>query len=110
MPTSNAGQGGTMELVFMLVTFGLIFYFMIIRPQSKRNAEHKKMMEDLKVGTEVLTHGGIIGSVKKMKEKNSYVVISISENTDLTIKKDYITTILPKGSMQSIAKWGIKID
>ena len=104
MPTSAGNQGGTIELIFMVVTFGLIFYFMIIRPQSKRNKEHQKMMSELKVGSEVLTHGGIIGSVKKIKDKNHYIIISICENTDLTIKKDYITSILPKGSMQSIAK------
>ena len=47
--------GGTMELIFMLAIFGLIFYFMIFRPQSKRVKEHKNLMSSISKGDEVLT-------------------------------------------------------
>lgn len=104
MFTSNEGQSDPIQMVIMLAVFGLFFYFMVIRPQSKRNQEHKKIMESLKKGTEVLTNGGIIGSIKKVKDKNDYVVIELNETTEITIKKDYITAILPKGSMHSIIK------
>lgn len=95
-------SGGVMELVFMLVVFGLIFYFMIFRPQSKRVKEHKNLMASIGKGDEVLTNGGILGKVAKISDENDYVLLSLNENTQITIKKDYIAAVLPKGSIQSL--------
>ncbi|MBO2663117.1 preprotein translocase subunit YajC [Shewanella algae] len=95
-------SGGTMELVFMLVIFGLIFYFMIFRPQSKRVKEHKNLMASLGKGDEVLTSGGIIGKIAKISDENDYVLLSLNDSTQITIKKDYIAAVLPKGSIQSL--------
>lgn len=94
--------GGTMELVFMLVMFGLIFYFMIFRPQSKRVKEHKSLMESISKGDEVLTSGGILGKVTKISADSDYVLLAINDNNQITIKKDYIAAVLPKGSLQSL--------
>ena len=94
--------GGTMELVFMLVMFGLIFYFMIFRPQSKRVKEHKNLMASISKGDEVLTSGGILGKVTKISEESDYVLLAINDNNQITIKKDYIAAVLPKGSIQSL--------
>ena len=96
------GAGGTMELVFMLVIFGLIFYFMIFRPQSKRVKEHKNLMASISKGDEVLTSGGILGKVTKISDENDYVLLAINDNNQITIKKDYIAAVLPKGSIQSL--------
>ena len=52
-----------MSLILMLVVFGLIFYFMILRPQQKRTKEHKKLMDSIAKGDEVLTNGGLVGRV-----------------------------------------------
>lgn len=95
-------QGGTMELIFMLVIFGLIFYFMIFRPQSKRVKEHKSLMSSLSKGDEVLTSGGILGKIAKISDENDYVLLSLNDTTQITIKKDYIAAVLPKGSIQSL--------
>jgi preprotein translocase subunit YajC len=94
--------GGTMEMIFMLVIFGLIFYFMIFRPQSKRVKEHKNLMAAIGKGDEVLTSGGILGKVAKINDDSDYVLLSINESAQITIKKDYITAVLPKGSIQSL--------
>lgn len=94
--------GGTMEMIFMLVIFGLIFYFMIFRPQSKRVKEHKNLMSAIGKGDEVLTSGGILGKVAKISDDSDYVLLSINESAQITIKKDYITAVLPKGSIQSL--------
>ncbi|NRD74633.1 preprotein translocase subunit YajC [Shewanella sp. VB17] len=99
---SATGAGGTMELVFMLAIFGLIFYFMIFRPQSKRVKEHKNLMGSLGKGDEVLTTGGILGKIAKINEENDYVLLSLNEATEITIKKDYIAAVLPKGSIKSL--------
>ncbi len=101
--TSGAGgAGGTMELIFMLVIFGLIFYFMIFRPQSKRVKEHKNLMSSLSKGDEVLTSGGILGKIAKISDENDYVLLAINETSEITIKKDYIAAVLPKGSIKSL--------
>ena len=94
--------GGTMESIFMLVIFGLIFYFMIFRPQSKRVKEHKNLMSSLSKGDEVLTSGGILGKIAKISDENDYVLLSLNDTTQITIKKDYIAAVLPKGSIQSL--------
>tara|TARA_B100001094_G_scaffold295291_1_gene316537 strand:+ start:17794 stop:18102 length:309 start_codon:yes stop_codon:yes gene_type:complete len=102
MFSANGSQGNPMEMVFMLVMFGLIFYFMIYRPQSKRAKEHKGLMSSLSKGDEVLTNGGLVGKIQKISDSNDYVLLSISDATQITIKKDYIAAVLPKGSMQSL--------
>ncbi len=56
--TGAPAQGSPMFLILMLVVFGLIFYFMILRPQQKRTKEHKKLMDSIAKGDEVLTNGG----------------------------------------------------
>lgn len=94
--------GGSMELIFMLVVFGLIFYFMIFRPQSKRAKEHKNLMSSLSKGDEILTNGGILGKIAKVSDDNDYVLISLNDDTQVTVKKDFITAVLPKGSIQSL--------
>lgn len=99
---STPQGGGTMELIFMLVIFGLIFYFMIFRPQSKRVKEHKNLMSSLGKGDEVLTSGGILGKIAKISDDNDYVLLSLNDTTQITIKKDYIAAVLPKGSIQSL--------
>ncbi len=54
--TGAPAQGSLMSLILMLVVFGLIFYFMILRPQQKRTKEHKKLMDSIAKGDEVLTN------------------------------------------------------
>ncbi|PSJ44923.1 preprotein translocase subunit YajC [Zobellella endophytica] len=98
----GGAAGGGMEMIIMLVVFGLIFYFMIFRPQSKRVKEHKNLMSSLSKGDEVLTNGGLVGKISKISTENDYVVLSLSEQTQVTIKKDFITAVLPKGSIQSL--------
>lgn len=94
-------QGGTMQLIIMLVVFGLIFYFMILRPQQKRAKEHRKLMDSISKGDEVLTNGGLIGRVSKVSE-TGYLVIELNDTNEVTIKRDYVTAVLPKGTMKSL--------
>ncbi|GAA4896627.1 preprotein translocase subunit YajC [Ferrimonas pelagia] len=100
--SSAPQQGGGIEMMIMLAVFGLIFYFMILRPQNKRVKEHKSLVESLSKGDEVLTSGGLVGKIAKVKEDNDYVVIALNDQTEVTIKKDFISAVLPKGSIQSL--------
>ncbi|MDO2947170.1 preprotein translocase subunit YajC [Aeromonas simiae] len=97
-----APQGGGMEMIIMLAVFGLIFYFMIYRPQAKRVKEHKNLMSSLAKGDEVLTSGGLVGKIVKVSTENDYLVLALNEQTQITIKRDFVTAVLPKGSLQSL--------
>ncbi|ABG14647.1 preprotein translocase subunit YajC [Yersinia pestis] len=95
-------QGNSMtSMLIMLVVFGLIFYFMILRPQQKRAKEHKKLMDSIGKGDEVLTSGGFIGRVTKVAE-TGYVVIALNDTTEVMIKRDFVAAVLPKGTMKAL--------
>ncbi|KFD17598.1 preprotein translocase subunit [Tatumella ptyseos ATCC 33301] len=85
----------------MLVVFGLIFYFMILRPQQKRSKEHKKLMDSITKGDEVLTNGGLVGRISKVSE-TGYVVIALNDTTEVVIKRDFVAAVLPKGTMKAL--------
>jgi preprotein translocase subunit YajC len=97
-----APAGGGMEMLIMLAVFGLVFYFMIYRPQAKRVKEHKGLMSSLGKGDEVLTQGGIVGKITKVSDEKDFVVISINEGTEVTVQKAAVTAVLPKGTMKSL--------
>lgn len=98
----EAQQGSPMSMLIIFAIFGLIFYFMIYRPQAKRNKEHKALMESLAKGTEVLTAGGLIGKISKITEGSSEVVIQLNANSEVTINRNYISAVLPKGSVKTL--------
>lgn len=93
---------GSMSFILMMVVFAAIFYFMIYRPQAKRTKAHKSLMESIAKGDEVLTQGGLIGRVVKVNAENDYLQIELNENNIISIKRDYVTAVLPKGTLKSI--------
>jgi len=97
-----AQQGGGMEMIIMLAVFGLVFYFMIYRPQAKRVKEHKGLMSALSKGDEVLTQGGIVGKITKVSDEKDFLVISIAEGTEVTVQKGAVNAVLPKGTMKNL--------
>lgn len=97
-----APQGTGFEMLIMLGMFAVIFYFMIYRPQSKRAKEHKNLMASMSKGDEVLTNGGLIGKITKIADDNEYIAIALNDNNEVVIKKDFITAVLPKGTLKSL--------
>ena len=94
--------GGGFEMIIMLAVFGLIFYFMIYRPQAKRAKEHRNLMSSLSKGDEVLTSGGLVGKIAKVSADSDYIVLALNDQTQVTIKRDFVSAVLPKGSIQSL--------
>jgi preprotein translocase subunit YajC len=84
----------------MLAVFGLVFYFLIWRPQSKRQKDHKNLMGALSVGDEVVTGGGLIGKITKITE--DFIAIEIAKDTEIKVQKHFVTSTLPKGTIKSI--------
>jgi preprotein translocase subunit YajC len=97
-----APAGGGMEMLIMLAVFGLVFYFMIYRPQAKRVKEHKGLMSTLAKGDEVLTQGGIVGKIVKVSDEKDFLVISVAEETEVVLQKAAINAVLPKGTMKTL--------
>jgi preprotein translocase subunit YajC len=90
----QAGQtgagGGAMILLFQIAAIGAVFYFLIIRPQSKARKQHEAMLGALKKGDEVVTSGGIIGEVTGIQDDR--VTIESGDST-LVIRRDRIAQI-----------------
>jgi len=97
-----AAQGGGYEMLIMLALFGLVFYFLIYRPQAKRVNEHKSLMSALSKGDEVLTQGGLVGKISKVADDKDFVVIALNDQTQVTVQKSAVSAVLPKGTMKSL--------
>ena len=88
-----SGQGISQFIPLILIF--IIFYFFLIRPQQKRVKDHKSMVEGLKRGDEVITSGGIIGTVERVMEDDRIEVL-IGESTKVQIIRSTITSLLKK--------------
>ena len=97
-PAAGADAGGLMSFLPLILMFAVL-YFIMIRPQMKRQKETKAMLSALAVGDEVLTVGGIFGKVSAIKD--DVVTVEISANTQVQLQKAAITTVLPKGTLKS---------
>jgi len=83
----------------ILIMF-VVMYFLMIRPQQKRQKEAKAMMDALAKGDEVVTAGGILGRVVQVKD--AYVTLEIAAGTEMIVQKNAVTTLLPKGTLKSL--------
>ncbi|OQM34281.1 preprotein translocase subunit YajC [bacterium endosymbiont of Pedicinus badii] len=87
------------SLLIMLLVLFLVFYLVIFRPQKKRVQAHKKLMNSISAGDEILTNSGLIGKVVEIKE-SGYVLVSLNKSNEVLIKKDFISIVLPKGTIE----------
>ena len=91
--TAPSGGAGTAVggQVLMLAIIGLIFYFLLIRPQSQRMKKHRAMLEAISRGDEVVTSGGLIGKVKKVTDDE--LTLTIGTNQDVKIVRSMIADV-----------------
>lgn len=97
---ASAGQQSLLMNLLIPVAFFAIFYFLIIRPQSKRNKQHKAMVDGLTVGNEVVFAGGLIGRIKKVE--GDYAVITLNHSTEVKIQRASVVMVLPTGTIDNI--------
>lgn len=96
-----ATQTGSGFIEFLpLIGLAAVFYFLILRPQQKRNKEQKAMISALQKGDEVVTAGGVLGRLSKVGEQ--YVNVEITDTVTVQVQKSAIQTVLPKGTIKSI--------
>jgi preprotein translocase subunit YajC len=104
LQTSGTGNA-TGSMVSTIVTFGLvfvIFYFLIIRPQNKKQKEAKLMIEAVKKGDKVITAGGVHAIVFSVKEKT--VILKVDDNTKMEFSKSAIASVEAKGEEKAESK------
>jgi preprotein translocase subunit YajC len=94
-----APQGGGLSMILMMVVLFGLMYFMMIRPQMKRQKEHRSMVSALAKGDEVVTNGGLAGRVDEVGE--TFITIEIAPNVKVKLQKGAVSQVLPKGSLKS---------
>lgn len=93
------GQGDPLMSLLPLVLIFVVFYFLLIRPQNKRQKEHKELVANLTVGDEVVTGGGILGKITEVHEQ--FVHVQVSDGVVLKIQRHTIAAVMPKGTVKS---------
>lgn len=99
-PAGQPGDPGGLFQIGLIVVMFVVFYFFLIRPQSKRAKEHKNMLGGLTKGDEVVTSGGILGRVSKVTD--DFIVVEIADKLEIKVQKQAITATLPKGTLKNI--------
>ncbi|MEW6373052.1 MAG: preprotein translocase subunit YajC [Pseudomonadota bacterium] len=97
---ADPGLMGNLTTFAPLLIMFVVMYFLMIRPQQKRQKELKAMMDALAKGDEVVTAGGILGRVSKVTD--TYVTIEVAAGTEMIVQKNAVTTLLPKGTLKSL--------
>ena len=97
----SAEEGsGLIGALLPLILFLGIFWFLLLRPQQKRQKEHKTMVQALKKGDEVVTNGGLLGKVTKVGD--AFVSIEIAQGQEVNIQRVAIQSLMPKGTIKSL--------
>ncbi|HHJ14734.1 MAG TPA: preprotein translocase subunit YajC [Gammaproteobacteria bacterium] len=94
-PAAPAQPDPFTGLLPLLLIF-VVFYFLLIRPQTKRAKEHKAMVEALARGDEVVTNGGLLGRITALDE--NYVTLKVADGVEVRVQRQAIASLLPKGS------------
>lgn len=96
----GAAPGGDSLLGLLpLVLIFVVFYFLLIRPQNKRQKEHREMVANLTVGDEIVTAGGVLGKVTDLSDQ--FASVEISSGVEIKIQRHTIGAVMPKGTIKS---------
>ncbi len=98
------GEGNALMGMLPIILMFVILYFLMIRPQMKRQKEHRNMVAALAKGDEVITSGGILGKVTKVTD--SYITVEVSDLADkpveVVFQRTAVSAVLPKGTIKSL--------
>ncbi len=104
MPAQAAAEANPLVSMLPIILMFVILYFLMIRPQMKRQKDHKKMVEALSKGDEVILSGGTLGKISKVSD--SYLTLEIAQIGDkpveTIVQRSAVTSVLPKGTIKSL--------
>ena len=96
-----AQEGGSLiGAILPLILFLGIFWFLLLRPQQKRQKEHKTMVAALKKGDEIVTNGGLLGKVTKIGD--TFVSVEIAQGQEVNVQRSAVQSLMPKGTIKSL--------
>jgi preprotein translocase subunit YajC len=93
------GGAGLLDFVFPVALL-VLFYFMLMRPQSKRAKEHREMQAGLAKGDEVVTDGGLMGKI--MDIGDHAILVQLADNFEVKVRRESISSVLPKGTLKKL--------
>jgi len=93
------GQGDPLLSLLPIVLIFVVFYFLLIRPQNKRQKEHKEMVANIAVGDEVVTAGGILGKITEVGD--DFVHVQVADGVVLKVQRQTLGAVMPKGTVKS---------
>jgi preprotein translocase subunit YajC len=91
-------SGSPMGMFIMMGLFVVIFYFLLIRPQQKKQKEHQAMLSKLAAGDEIVTAGGILGRIVEIGD--NFITLEIADNVRIKVQRFQVTTLVPKGTLK----------
>ncbi|ABM93238.1 preprotein translocase subunit YajC [Methylibium sp. Pch-M] len=97
-PAAAAGGESSLLTMLPLVLMFVVLYFVMIRPQMKRQKEHKAMVDALAKGDEVVTAGGVLGKVAKIGD--TYLHVEVASGVELQVQRSAVVQVLPKGTLK----------
>jgi len=95
-----ASQSDTLLTFLPMIAIFVVFYFLLIRPQQKKQKEARAMLDALEKGNEVITAGGVLGRIVKLDEQ--YVTVEVAPNTQMVVQRGAISQLLPKGTIKAL--------
>jgi preprotein translocase subunit YajC len=98
MAAAPEGQGDPLMSFLPLILIFVVFYFLLIRPQSKKAKEHREMTAALAKGDEVVTSGGLLGRITRVGE--NFVELEVSEGMTVKVQRPAIANLMPKGTIK----------
>lgn len=97
--TPAPSAGSTLMSLLPIIVMFVILYFVMLRPQMKKQKELRAMLAALGKGDEVVTTGGMVGKISKIND--NYVTLEIAANTEVQVQRSAVTMVLPKGTIKS---------
>jgi preprotein translocase subunit YajC len=100
MAAAPQGQGDALTSLLPLVLIFIVFYFLLIRPQSKKAKEHKQMVEALAKGDEIVTNGGLLGRITKVGD--NFIELEVAEGVTVKVQRQAAASLMPKGTIKGL--------
>ncbi len=94
-PPEQSPLGFLLPMIILFVAF----YFLLIRPQQKRQKQHREMVSQLSTGDEIITAGGILGKITAVTEQ--FLTIQVADGVEVKVQRQTVSAVLPKGTVDS---------
>lgn len=99
-PAQSTSQANPWVFPLIILGIGVVFYFMLIRPQQKRQKQHRQMVDQLAAGDEIVTSHGMLGKVTQVSDQ--HIGVAIAKGVEVRMQKHAVGAILPKGTIKHV--------